>query len=152
MQFSEIFMAIILKTFREQIYGETVQQTERSDIRWAKRGKRCEWLNRVNVLKIAIRTGLWEGASRFIVEMKTKWSVGQSSEEQSSEGRRQMATTSGLLLIKTLVCIDFGSGHLCRVCPLFQQVRGTNALSLKVWSLFLKLFFTSQPNQHLLLC
>lgn len=63
MQFSEIFMAIILKTFREQIYGETVQQTERSDIRWAKRRKRCEWLNRVNVLEIAIRMGLWEGAS-----------------------------------------------------------------------------------------
>lgn len=33
MQFSEIFMAIILKTFREQIYGETEQQIEKSDIR-----------------------------------------------------------------------------------------------------------------------
>lgn len=46
MQFSEIFMAIILKkTFREQIYGELERQTEKSDMQWAERRKRCQWFN-----------------------------------------------------------------------------------------------------------
>lgn len=46
MQFSEIFMAIILKkTFREQIYGEMGQQTEKSNMHWAERKKRCQWFN-----------------------------------------------------------------------------------------------------------